>query len=446
MATLFRLPLLGQTMQEGTILRWLKQEGESVAGWEPIVEVMTDKVNMEVEPQVSGTLRKILVPEGAVVPVGAPVCILGEPDEDISALVAEAARELGAVAAASPSPPASSAAVPTGAPGENGESGRPTAEPPAVSPRARELAREHGIDWRTLAIRGTGYEGMIVERDVRAYLEQRERVRLTPLAAKIAAEQGLSPESLPPPPPGQRIRAADVRRALPTPAPRQVRLAGIRKVIADRLSESYRQAPHVPLRVTATMDAAIALRDQLLPEWERAGWGRLTFTDLIVAAAVRALVEFPALNGTLEGDTLHLPGAVHVGVAVALDEGLAVPVVRHAERMPLPELSQALHALAEGARAGRLPPDAYAGGTFTVTNLGPFGIESFDPILNPPQIAILGCGAIRPDLVPGEHGPVVRRRMTLTLTFDHRAVDGAPAARCLARIQELLENPARLLL
>ena len=266
------------------------------------------------------------------------------------------------------------------------------------------------------------------------------------LAAKIAAEQGVAPESLPPPPPGQRIRAADVRRAVPTAAPRQVRLAGIRKVIADRLSESYRLAPHVPLRVTVGMDAAIALREQLLPEWERAGWGRLTFTDLIVAAAVRALVEFPALNGTLEGDTLHLPGAVHVGVAVARDEGLAVPVVRHAERLALPELSQALHALAEGARAGRLPPDAYTGGTFTVTNLGPFGIESFDPILNPPQIAILGCGAIRPELVPSEQGAVVRRRMTLTLTFDHRAVDGAPAARCLARIQELLENPARLLL
>ncbi|MBI3910638.1 MAG: 2-oxo acid dehydrogenase subunit E2 [Armatimonadetes bacterium] len=456
MATVFHLPLLGQTMQEGTILRWLKQEGEPVEGWEPIVEVMTDKVNMEVEPQTGGTLRKILVPEGAVIPVGAPVAILGAPDEDISRVLAELAGPAGATAAPAaggvpvPSPATleTPAAVAPNGSGNGGAAPTAPAEVPAVSPRARETAAAAGLDWRALQIAGSGYEGMIVERDVQAFLAQQEarRVRLTPLAAKLAAEQGVCPETLSPSGPGGRVRAEDVRRAaVPVAAAQEIALTGVRKVIAERLAASYRTAVHVPLRVDVDMEHAASLRAQLQQEWERRGLRRLTYTDLIAAAAARALREFPTLNGTLEGDTLRLSPAIHLGLAVALDDGLVVPVVRNADRLTLPDLSAALADLAARARSGQLPPDAFAGGTFTLTNLGQFGVDSFDPILNPPQITILGAGRIAPRLVAYQGQPAVRQTITLTLTFDHRAVDGAPAAQCLARVKELLENPARLL-
>jgi pyruvate dehydrogenase E2 component (dihydrolipoamide acetyltransferase) len=221
-------------------------------------------------------------------------------------------------------------------------------------------------------------------------------------------------------------------------------LTGVRKVIAERLAASYQAAPHVPLRVEVDMTAAADLRRQLRPESERAG-ARLTFTDLLAAALIRGLLAVPALNATFEGDLVREYRAVHLGVAVALDTGLSVPVIHDAQDQFLFDLSTNLRARAEAARAGKLPPDAYAGGTFTLSNLGQFGVDSFDPILNPPQIGILGAGRIAERLVAHQGVPAVRPTMHLTLVFDHRVVDGAPAARLLAAVKELLENPARLL-
>jgi pyruvate dehydrogenase E2 component (dihydrolipoamide acetyltransferase) len=190
----------------------------------------------------------------------------------------------------------------------------------------------------------------------------------------------------------------------------------------------------------------VRLREQLLPELERRGGVRLTYTDFIAAALAHALPEFPAVNGTLEGETITRYSDVHLGVAVALEEGLIVPVVRNAEALPLPQLASQIRELAEAARSGRLRPEQVSGGTFTLSNLGQYGVDSFDPILNPPQVAILGTGRIAPRLVPVGDQPTVRQMMTATLVFDHRALDGAPAAQFLARLRELLENPARLLL
>lgn len=450
MAALFHLPQMGQTMTEGTILRWLKQEGDRVEEWEPIVEMMTDKVNMEVEPRIGGTLRKILAPEGSVVPVGAPIAIIGEPDEDIEPLLAEAAVAP-QPAAAEPVPDASAPGIPPAS------AARPVAEFPAVSPRAREAAEAAGIPWKSLDLPGTGFEGMVVERDVVAYLEARERVperRATPLAAKMAAELGVPLESIPGTGPRGRVTSEDIRRAARVAGPaarppaieaREIPLTGMRQLIARRLAASYREAVHVPLRLDVDMAAAAELRRQLKPALEAQG-ARLTYTDLVAAAVTRALIDFPILNATLENEVLRVHPTVNLGVAVALEEGLTVPVLRDAQTFSLPELSRALQELVRRARAGELPPDAYAGGTFTVTNLGAFGIESFDPILNPPQVAILGVGAILDRVVPIGGTPTVRPMMTLTLTFDHRATDGAPAAQFLARVRELLENPARLLL
>src|SRR5438309_2316388 len=332
MATLFKLPMLGQTMQEGTILKWYKAEGDPVEGWETLFEVMTDKVNMEVDPQVSGVLRKILAPEGTTVPVGGPVAIIGTADEPIDALLAEAGSgridtetRNGGREAAGPVPGGE------GAEGGNGATGRPdrdisshpavrssghqvikssAGEPfPSVSPRAREAAAAAGLDWKALSIPGTGFEGMIVERDVEALLRQmeQERPRVTPLAAKVAAELGVSAAGIEGSGPGGRVTAEDVRQhaeraaAGPGPAPAlagvvEIPLRGMRKTIADRLAESYRGAPHVPLRLEVDMTEAARFREQVLPEVERRWDVRLTFTDLIAPAPAAALAETPALK------------------------------------------------------------------------------------------------------------------------------------------------------
>jgi len=458
MATVFNLPLLGQTMQEGTILKWHKQEGDSIEGWETLVEVETDKVNMEVDPQVSGVLRKILAPEGATVSVGAPIAIIGAADESIDALLA--GIEQRGTAPLPGAAPTDAVALAREIEVEGTVIVSGNGEPPAVSPRAREAALGAELDWKALKIPGSGFEGMIVERDIQAFLGQQaaDPTRVTPLAARIAEQEGMSLDAVRGTGPGGKITADDVRRAVgerksgpaaPAPAPagpvEVVRLTGVRKRIAERLGEIYRAAPHVPLRVDVDMAELVRLRGQILPEIERRGGPRLTYTHFIAAALARALPEFPAVNATLEGDTLTRYREVHLGVAVALEEALIVPVVRNAASLSLAELAAEMRALGEAALVGRLRPEQVSGGTFTLTNLGQFGVDSFDPILNPPQVAILGTGRIVPRVVPVDGRPAIREMMTATLVFDHRALDGAPAARFLARLQELLENPARLL-
>lgn len=457
MAELFFLPQMGQTMTEATILRWLKKEGDPIEGWEAIVEMMTDKINMEVEPQLAGTVRKLLVPEGAVVPVGAPIAIIGTADEDISGLLSDVAPSAGSSIAAVADLPDLTAPAgisdltlpPLTTPTSEAIPG----EIPNVSPRAREAAEEGGVAWKSLGLPGTGFEGMIVERDVLAFLQSQPQapdVLATPLAAKMAADLGVSLEDMVGSGPRGRVRADDVRQAasrrqVPAIEAREIPLQGMRKVIAGRLAGSYQQAVHVPLRVDADMTAAADLRRQLKPVFEKTGT-RLSYTDLIAAAVAQALVAVPMLNATLENDVLKIHPTVNLGIAVALDEGLTVPVVRDAHTLRLPELSDAIQDVAKKARARQLSGDAYAGGTFTITNLGQYGIDSFDPIINPPQVAILGVGRIQDRIVAVAGQPAVRPMMTLTLSFDHRATDGAPASQLLSQIKDLLENPVRLLL
>jgi len=452
MAELFYLPKMGQTMTEGTIIRWLKQEGDSVEGWEEIVEMMTDKVNMGVEPQIKGTLRKILAGEGAVIPVGAPIAIIGSADEDISGLLADLTTGSdGAAPASETATPPVAGSILQSLTAPESTVGMEAGEIPSVSPRAREASEEAGVPWKSLSLEGSGFEGMVVERDVLAFLESGppSEVLATPLAAKMAADLGVSLEDLVGSGPRGRVRAEDVRRAsgrrqTPVIEAREIPLQGMRKVIAGRLSASYQQAVHVPLRVEVDMTAAGEMRRQLKPVLEPAG-ARLTYTDLLAAAIAQALVAYPALNATLESDVIRIHPAVNLGVAVALEQGLTVPVVRDAHALSLVELSAAIRAAAEKARAGQLPPDAYSGGTFTLSNLGQFGVDSFDPIINPPQVAILGSGRIQDRVVAVDGAPAVRPMMTITLCFDHRALDGAPGSLFLARVKELLENPARLL-
>jgi pyruvate dehydrogenase E2 component (dihydrolipoamide acetyltransferase) len=462
MAEIFHLPKMGQTMTEATILKWLKNEGDHVEGWEAIVEMMTDKIDMEVEPTITGTILKILAPEGAVVPVGGPVAVIGAPNEDISGLLAGIQGGAPQAAEATPETLANTPlTAPTAGQGNGNGNGAGQAAPavsadvdeiPSVSPRARELAESSGISWKSLEIEGSGFEGMIVERDVESLLSSLVRPpAATPLAAKIAADLGVPLAELSGSGPRGQVRADDVRRAGSGARPgpvieeRMIPLQGMRKVIAGRLLASYQGAVHVPVRVDADMTAAADLRRQLKPVLEATG-ARLTYTDLIAAAVAQALVLQPLLNATLENETVHIHPTVNLGIAVALDEGLTVPVIAQAESLRLADLSIAIQDTAKKARSNQLPPSAYSGGTFTITNLGQFGIDSFDPIINPPQVAILGVGRIQDRVVAVNGAPAVRPMMTLTVTFDHRATDGAPASLFLAKVKELLENPARLLL
>ncbi len=466
MAKVLTMPALGQTVEELRILQWLKSEGDTVEKGEPLAEVETDKVNIEWGKPAAGVVRRILAPVDALSPASTPIAIVGTTDEPIDDLLpgsGDAAGEKangGARAAAAPAIPAAP----------------PRPEAPAApghvfaSPRARRYADEFGVDIQALAGRGTGPEGRVLEKDVIALHEEVQAAaaatqaagrgpKASPLARAVATGAGLDLSELAGTGAGGRITADDVRQvagegrpATPVPpAPaggaRTQTLAGLRKRVADTVAKSVRTAPHVTLNLSADMTEAQRLRADLLPSVEKAVGVRLSPTDIVVKAAAAALREFPYVNAHLDGDTLTLFDDIHVGLAVSLGEaGLIVPVIKDVGRRGLGEIARARQDLAGRARAGQLGGEDVTGGTFTVTNLGAYGIESFNPIINPPQAAILGVGAIADQVVAKDGAPVVRPMMGLSLSFDHRAMDGAPAAAFLQRVKEVLENPYLLML
>jgi len=451
MAELVRMPLMGETMKEGTITRWHKSEGDTVQRDEPVLEVMTDKVNMDVEAPRDGTILKILQSVDAVVPVQGPLFIIGEPGEDISALLASA----GAQPAVEAVPRPAERPTPSAAASEAASEPAAQVSELKASPRARKVAAELGVDLSLLAGRGSGPEGRVVERDVRAFAADmaRERVRISPLAQRIAAEEGIRPEELIGTGPGGKITREDVARAaraMPETRPpegevRRVPFSGLRKMVAENVARSFRTAPHVNLVMEVDMTEAVKLREQVLADLEARYGVRLSYTDMIVKAVALALRDRPNINCTVEDDALVFHPNVNVGVAVAVPDGLVVPVVRDADRKPLPDISAQIKELASKAREGRLSSDDLSGGTFTVTNLGPYGVDSFTPIINPPQCAILGVGRISEKVVLREGRAETVPVMKLCLSFDHRAVDGAPAAEFLGDVKAYLERPYRLL-
>lgn len=437
MAKTLELPALGNSMEEGTITRWFKAEGDPVQQGEALYEVMTDKVNMEVEAPESGILRKILADVDTTVPVNGPVAILGTPDEDIS------------TASAPPATPESG----------HGESLRLFS-----SPRARRYAEEYGVDITLLAGRGTGVEGRVVEADMVAFYEeqqaQKKGQRVSPLAAKVAAAHGVPVTEVSGSGPHGKVTHEDVRRmvvpphAVPALVPpvatapdsesdvQVIKLTGMRKMVADAVARSAQSAPHVTLTVAVDMGEATRFRQQVLPAIEKTHGVRVSFTDMIAKASARALQDHPLLNSTFSGSEIHLHRRVHLGIAVSLGtEGLIVPVVRDVHQKSLGEFSTELKDLAARAKAGTLATDEVTGGTFSITNLGTFGITQFNPIINPPQTAILGVCAIQDTIIAVDGEAQVRPMMNLCLSFDHRVADGAPAAAFLARVKEILEQP-----
>jgi len=454
------LPKLGQTMEEGTIVEWLKQEGDPVQRGDVLFTVESDKATLEVEAPGRGFLRKILVPAGETCPVLTVVGLMTrDADEDISGYGVSPPTEVEA-AREEPSP-----AAPV--PAETAEAAPRAGGRIFASPRARKLAREEGVDLARVA--GSGSNGRIVERDVVAYLEAAPKV--TPVARRLAAQAGLDLRTVSGTGPGGRITKEDVERALvaaeapappeavelaaeaPVEAAAEVPMSGVRAVVARRMFASHQVTAPVTLTIEVDATAFVALREQLKARLADELGFNVGYNDLMIKVAAHALREFPYMNARLEGDvsadaasgTIRYLSEVNVALAVDTDRGLLVPVVRNADRKGIAEIGRDVRELAERARAGKALPDELSGSTFTITNLGMHEIDAFTPIINLPEIAVLGVGRIkaRPAVVDGQI--CVRQMMWLSLTFDHRLVDGAPAARFLQRIKQLIEAPYLLL-
>jgi pyruvate dehydrogenase E2 component (dihydrolipoamide acetyltransferase) len=442
------LPKQGLQMTEGTIIEWFVPEGGEVVKGQPLFEMETDKVTIAVDADVSGVLLKIIAGAGEVVPIAQTIAIVGKAGEDISALLAEAGGgnsgggsggAAAEAAAGQTAPPPVSAGTP--------ETGRAAAAPGGrvfISPRAKTRAGELGIDYRN--IRGSAPDGMIVERDIlRAASEgalpqasSGVSPAASPLAKKIAEQSGLDLARIQGTGVRGKIMRDDVIRAREAGGGRTlIPMKGMRKIIAERMKRSLDDNAQAVHRIAVRMDEALRVRLAL----EKT----VGFNDLIALALVRALVDFPGINAELTPEGIWQKDFVNLGVAVAVDNGLIVPVVKNADLLSLGELSVAIKELVEKARSGSLGPNEYTGGSFTISNLGMFGLEEFVAIINPPEAGILAVGKIEDTPVAVNGGVEIYPLMRLTLSYDHRVIDGAPAAMFLARIKEYLENPYKLL-
>ena len=417
MATEVKLPRLGQGMESGTIVRWLKSEGEQVAKGEPLYEVDTEKVTQEVEAEADGVLLKIAVQEGEV-PVGVTVAFIGQEGEAVPEASGNGAGPAETQPAGAERPAEAPAREPEREAGRAAAAQAAEAQPAPsaesrtdgrikASPLARRIARERGID--LAQVRGTGPEGRIVAEDV-------ERAEAQPAPAAAPA---------------------------PTFAPGEVEvveLTSIRKTIARRMTEAW-QAPVFQISMSADMTRANAVRAQLV-ERLREGEAKPTVSDILTKASAAALMRHRQVNATFHGDSIQLHPAAHVGMAVATDRGLVVPVIRDADRRTIQEIAQARVDVVGRARGGKLRQEDLEGGTFTVSNLGMFGVEQFVAVLNPPQVAILAVGATDEKPVVRDGDLEILPLMTLTLTCDHRALDGAVASEFLGTLRAYLEEPA----
>jgi pyruvate dehydrogenase E2 component (dihydrolipoamide acetyltransferase) len=415
MANEVKLPRLGQGMESGTIVKWLKSEGDRVEKGEPLYELDTDKVTQEVEAEASGVLLKIAVQEGEV-PVGETIAVIGEEGEqapDLSSGNGAAAKEVEEEVQEEGSPGPARA--------EERERGREATEqvaemrPPTrdggrvkASPLARRIARERGVDLAALS--GTGPEGRIVAEDV-----ERAEAGAAPAAAPVTAPSG----------------EVEIEQ-----------LSSVRRTIARRLSEAW-LAPAFQIAMSADMTRAKELHARLA---ELAGDGpKPTLTDILTRASAAALMRHRAVNARFTGEAIERYPSADIGLAVAIPDGLVVPVIRASERRTIAEIAAARVDLVERSRGGRLKQEDLEGGTFTISNLGMYGVEQFVAVLNPPQAAILAVGAVEDRPVAREGELVVRPMMTMTLTSDHRALDGATASDFLRTVKSFLEEPGLML-
>ena len=434
MATKVIMPKLSPTMEEGQISRWLKKEGDKVSMGEPLAEIDTDKATMEMQALANGVLRKIIVNEGQAAPLGQLIAVIGEPNEDIAALLAEAPaapaaqkkeQEQEPKEQERPAPqPQSKAAAATASqpsPVDNGgpQATRSDSGRMIVSPLAARMAAEAGIDLRTL--QGSGPGGRIIKRDIEAALSQ-------PKAAPARQQFPRAVET------GQ-FQQIGASAYHDEPA------SEIRKTIAKRLVTSLGPIPHFFLTTEIEMDRAAEMRkgiNALDPEL------KLSINDISIKVAAAALIQHPAVNASFQEKFVRYYEHADIGVAVAIEDGLITPVVRAADQKSLSEIAAEVRELAERARSRRLKPEEYTGASFSVSNLGMFGIDEFTAVINPPEGAILAIGAMTAKPVVRDNEVVIRQMLRVTMSCDHRVIDGATGAKFLQTFKKILENPLYL--
>lgn len=444
MATKVIMPKLSPTMEEGQIARWLKKEGDKVAMGEPLAEIDTDKATMEMQALANGVLRKIIIGEGQSAPLGEPIAIIGEADEDISSLLSEAPAPAPAPAQPAPPQPEPAPAAPAEQPVQqpraqaaaagsagNATNGRQAAAASAtapsassgrliVSPLAARMAAESGLDLRS--VQGSGPGGRIVKKDIEAALSQPK-----PAAA---------PQRYPRPvEPGQSMAVAAASAYRDEPA------SQIRQTIAKRLVTSLGPVPHFFLTTDIEMDRAAEMRrgiNALDPDL------KISINDIIIKVTAAALMQHPEVNASFQEKFVRYYEHADIGVAVAIEDGLITPVVRAADQKSLSQIAAEVRELAERARSKQLKPEEYTGATFSISNLGMFGIDEFTAVINPPEGAILAVGGMTPKPVVRENEIVIRQIMRVTMSCDHRVIDGATGAKFLQTFKKVLENPLYL--
>jgi pyruvate dehydrogenase E2 component (dihydrolipoamide acetyltransferase) len=436
MATQVIMPKLSPTMEEGQLSRWLKKEGDKVSMGEPLAEIDTDKATMEMQALGSGVLRKILIKEGESAPLGQIIAIIGEPDEDISAIAAQSAASQPAktpAPAEEAEPPVQKDATPSvaEAPRSVSGNGRQESEPAEratggrliVSPLAARMAAESGIDLRSVS--GSGPGGRIIKRDVEGLIGR----------GAEAVQAGQAPQ--------RHLRAVESRpfqksSTAEASAYRDEPASEMRRTIAKRLVTSLGPVPHFFLTTEIEMDRAAEMRkgiNELDPEL------KISINDIIIKVAAAALIQHPQVNASFQDKVVRYYEHADIGVAVAIDEGLITPIVRAADQKSLSQIAAEVRDLAGRARNRKLRPEEYMGATFSVSNLGMFGIDSFTAIINPPEAAILAVGAMSAQPVVRNDQLVIRQMMRVTMSCDHRVVDGATGAKFLQTFKKILENP-----
>ena len=388
------MPKQGLQMTEGMISSWLFQEGDAVKEGEPLFDMETDKLAITIDAPASGTLLKILCPKGETAEVATPIAVIGPAGADYQAILAGNSDKLTVSAPAETTP-------------------QPEETRSFSSPRARMRARELGVDYHALT--GSGPMGMVIERDVLGAVTQSD----TATAATIA-------------PPDTSVT--------PIRDEHQIPVTNMRRIIAQRMVDSLNTLAQANHRLTVDMTEAVRLREQL-----KAADVKISYNDIVIRCTAKALTEFPMMNATMDDSFITTKDYVNIGMAVATDTGLLVPVIHDADLKSLPEISAISHDLAARTKENRLSPDEMSGGTFTISNLGMFDIESFTAIINKPEAGILAVGKMEKKPAVVNDQLVIRPLMQLSLTYDHRVVDGAPAALFLRRIKQLLENPGLLI-
>jgi len=443
MAEEFFIPKLGQTVEEVTLVNWLVEDGVKVSQGQPVMEVETDKAVFPVEANARGTIHIGPYKEGDILPVLTVVAIIGKPEDKFEVKgTASGAPAHDAAIAASAIPAAGPSAPSTSSEGNDKS---------FASPRARRLAAEKNVD--LAALTPTGYGGLrVAERDVLAFLAQSPNV--TPVAQRMAAESGADLRTLSGTGPGGRIIKADIARAMQTQSSivnpqseilERIPLKGVRAIIAERMATSVHTTARVTLVTEVDATEFVAARMRIKEKVEK-DWGFAPgYNDLLAMIVAAALCRFPYMNARLTPDAIEILGHIHMGMAVDTERGLLVPVIRDADQKSLRQFGVEFRALVERARNSRSLPDDLTGGTFTITNLGMYEVDAFTPVINLPEAAILGVGRIAPKVVAYHGEAAIRQMWTLSMVFDHRLTDGAPAARFLQYIKQLIEEPYLLL-